>query len=306
MSSSYPSSIRTFQQKVDQVDIVEANDYNELAAEISALERTLGVNVASAGTRSPTATDLVQRLANLDAALRAVELRFDGSGLIPQSGVAGLVVALNDITTALASLVGSSAFSSLSTSISTLARSSDLDAERAARVAGDTALTGSVTAETAARQAADAALSALISSNTARVVPSSGWVNITPNSNNSIVPFTQPMQVMVRNGVCYLRGSGKYASFGTFAPYEVSIGALPSFACPSQDKVFPISTYGFNDDNSGAGRLTIRVSGAISVFLTSRAVFNSYTQNYSESFARAFIIDGVSFADVISTSPYAL
>ena len=74
-TASYPSSLKTYTDKVDNVDYVKAADINSLQAEVAAIEATLG---ASAGTSllpssagnfaySGGATTLAGRVQNLEA-----------------------------------------------------------------------------------------------------------------------------------------------------------------------------------------------------------------------------------------------
>lgn len=280
---NYPSIIRTFLQKVNLVDIVEASDYNDLAGEISAIELALGVNVATAGTRTPTALSLVARLAALDASLGVVESRFDGTGLVPQAGVNGLVSALGTINAGLAGNVGSTAFSSLNTAVQSRALISDLDTERASRIAQGTTLSNADAAEASTRAAADNALRSTI--NDTRL--GSGWTDI-PDTALAIDPWFGALQVQVRGGIAFMRGGGQPKGISTSFPLNVNVlvGTLPAFARPQQSKIYPIPCSGH------LGHAIVSATGALSVFFTVASAW--------------FNFDTVTFSDVVTTSPYAL
>lgn len=74
-TASYPTALKTYTDKVDNVDYVKAADVNSLQAEVAAIENTLGINAgtsllpSSAGTYSPSggATTLANRVKNLEA-----------------------------------------------------------------------------------------------------------------------------------------------------------------------------------------------------------------------------------------------
>ena len=203
---NYPNSLRIFPQKINQVDIVQANDYNDLAGEISAIEQALGANVATAGTRTPSALSLVARLAALDASLGVVESRFDGGGLVPQAGVNGLVSALGTVTSGLADKIGSAAFASLTTAMQSRALTTDLDAERAARIAQANTLANATTAETAARVAADNALRTTIDVLNGTPAGISGVVGVVGVCTLSLVAaYSYPTIQTVTMG-CFIAG----------------------------------------------------------------------------------------------------
>lgn len=289
---SYPSSIRTFLQKVNLVDIVEASDYNDLAGEISAIQRALGGNVATASTRTPTTATLVARLAALDAAVGVVETRLDASGLVlvqppvgvvPQVGVAGLIASIDAVNAALADKVGSAAFSSLNNAVQSRALSSDLDTERSSRIAQGTTLSNADAAEASARTSADDALRSTI--NDTRL--GSGWTNI-PDTANKVDPWFGALQVQVRGGIAFMRGGGQPQGTSTSFPLNVNVlvGTLPAFARPQQSKIYPIPCSGH------LGHAIVSSTGALSVFFTAAAAW--------------FNFDTVTFSDVVTSSPYAL
>lgn len=214
---NYPSSLRTFLQKINQVDIVQANDFNDLAGEISAIELALGANIATAGSRTPAALSLVARLAALDASLGVVESRFDGSGLVPQAGVTGLVSALGTVATGLADKVGSAAFSSLTTAMQSRALVSDLDVERAARIAQGTTLANADATETAARIAADNALRTTIDVLNGTPAGISGIVGVVGvNTLSPVAAYPYPTIQSVTMG-CFV--AGQTVSTDTFDFY---------------------------------------------------------------------------------------
>lgn len=74
-TASYPTALKTYTDKVDNVDYVKAADVNSLQAEVAAIENTLGINAgtsllpSSAGTYSSSggATTLANRVKNLEA-----------------------------------------------------------------------------------------------------------------------------------------------------------------------------------------------------------------------------------------------
>ena len=304
---NYPSSVRTFLQKVNLVDIVYASDYNELAGEISAIELALGVNVATAGTRTPTALSLVARLAAIDAALGVVESRFDGTGLVPQAGVNGLVSTLNDLRAMLDGTTGNTAFASLTTAVQSRALITDLDIERASRIAQGTTLSNADSAETSARMAADNVLTvqgttlsnANLSEIAARTAADnslqlainntrigSSWTDI-PDSASKVDPFYGNLQVQVRGGVAFMRGGGQPLGSSTAFPLNVNnlVGTLPAFARPQQTKLYSLAC------SSHLGHVVVSSTGALWCFFTSATGW--------------FTLDTVSFSDVVSTSPYA-
>jgi hypothetical protein len=66
--SSYPSSIKSFTTKVDNVDDVMAADVNDLQAEVVAIETALGVNMALAqGVKGWLAVDCTGTMTILDS-----------------------------------------------------------------------------------------------------------------------------------------------------------------------------------------------------------------------------------------------
>jgi hypothetical protein len=75
MAASYPTALKTYTDKVDNVDYVKAADINSLQSEVAAIESTLGINAgtsllpSSAGNfaYSGGATTLAGRVQNLEA-----------------------------------------------------------------------------------------------------------------------------------------------------------------------------------------------------------------------------------------------
>ena len=107
MPASYPSSIRTFTNKVDLVDTVLADHVNALQDEVRALELVLGATSFGGnpltsdytGTFSTTTTwtSLDQRLNNIEAGLvngvtNSPYVRKVGDSIQPPSGTVGLTL----------------------------------------------------------------------------------------------------------------------------------------------------------------------------------------------------------------------
>lgn len=86
--AAYPNSVASFTEKFDLVDIVFAAHINALQAEVVALETILGT------VPQGTASTVKARIQTLEASIATLSGHFDSGGLIPQSGVNGLVAAL--------------------------------------------------------------------------------------------------------------------------------------------------------------------------------------------------------------------
>lgn len=86
--ASYPTQIATFTTKTDQVDVVFADHINALQAEVRAVQAVLGTLPAG------SASTVRDRIAAAEGVLGVLSGRFDGTGKIPETGVAGLVADL--------------------------------------------------------------------------------------------------------------------------------------------------------------------------------------------------------------------
>jgi hypothetical protein len=80
MAASYPTSVKTYTDKIDGTDYVKAADVNSLQSEVNAIESTLGTSPqtsalpSSAGTynASGVSTSVAARLTNVEAGLTNV------------------------------------------------------------------------------------------------------------------------------------------------------------------------------------------------------------------------------------------
>jgi hypothetical protein len=108
MAASYPTSIRTFTNKVDLVDTVLADHVNALQDEVRALEIVLGAsslggnpltsNYSGTFATTTTWTSLDQRINNIESGLvngvgvNSPYVRKVGDSIQPPSGTVGLTI----------------------------------------------------------------------------------------------------------------------------------------------------------------------------------------------------------------------
>lgn len=86
--AAYPNSVASFTDKFDFTDVVFAAHINALQAEVAALETIIGT------LPQGTAATVKARIQSLEDGIAVLNGHFDSGGLIPQSGVNGLVAAL--------------------------------------------------------------------------------------------------------------------------------------------------------------------------------------------------------------------
>lgn len=102
MAASYPTSVRTFTNKVDIVDTIFADHVNVLQDEVRAIEVSLGTSLLSSsysGTfaQTTTWTSISNRLANIEAGLvsgvvGSPYFKKSGDNISPASGSVGLTL----------------------------------------------------------------------------------------------------------------------------------------------------------------------------------------------------------------------
>lgn len=185
--ASYPTSIKTFTPVQDRVDIVEANDVDDLQDEVRALEVALGIQPAQS-TMFPTVGSVSERLDAIESAIATLQGYFSGSGTIPMSSVTGLSAALSSESSARAA-----ADTTLQTSLTSL--SSNLDFYKKTQLRAMVAVVRT----------------------TNQSIPSGVWTDLVPNSRakyvNPYLPYAVPGDHdFEENGKFYTSttGSGTY------------------------------------------------------------------------------------------------
>jgi hypothetical protein len=86
--AAYPSTIPTFTEKYDLVDVVFASHINTLQAEVAAIAATIGTS-----PQGVSAT-VKARIAAAESAVAALQAKYNGSGNLPMANVEGLAAEL--------------------------------------------------------------------------------------------------------------------------------------------------------------------------------------------------------------------
>lgn len=97
ISAAFPSSVASFTEKFDLIDVVFAAHINALQAEVVAIESTLGTSPQG------TSASVKARIAAAETSIANLQAKYNGSGRLPESSVEGLVADLAAINAALGS-----------------------------------------------------------------------------------------------------------------------------------------------------------------------------------------------------------
>jgi len=96
--ASYPGNVVEFESHVDFTEVIWAAIANSIQLEITAIETVLGTLPAG------TAATVKDRIAAIETSVAALNAKFSSGGLLPESGVSGLVAALAAINSSLTTL----------------------------------------------------------------------------------------------------------------------------------------------------------------------------------------------------------
>lgn len=136
--TAFPTAIKQFSPRQDRIDIVEADDVNDLDAEVSAIQTALGRN-PHVSTLFTTATSVAERLTLSDAAVAVLRSYFDSNGTIDSGQVRGLGATVTGLQADINSRATSSALSSAVSSLQTTI-SNSVTSEANTRASADTNL----------------------------------------------------------------------------------------------------------------------------------------------------------------------
>lgn len=256
MSATYPGNFKVFVRNQNRIDVVEAEDVNELQAEVLAVQQTLGRNV-HLSTKYTDATTVGDRLDFLDLDIATLFGYFTSTGGIQQVQVVGLAQALQDIrdgvSTTQSDAAGFATHGDVTSASNTLQAA--INAEAASRTSADTTLTtavnaeattraGAINAEVTARSTRDLQLTALIDDHTVQLrrirgqaertsvgsIPNNVWTNFgmqsVPNSGASAGFAVQDFSEYSGSGL--LTSDGAVNSYGLAGPW--SFTATVSFS----------------------------------------------------------------------------